>query len=78
MKINMKDIEVNNKATFLRYQDGIVYYTLTVPYSEILYSFPVPLTTMQDETLAAENHTVYFMDYIHNAIREGTLIKEAA
>jgi hypothetical protein len=74
----MKDIEAYNKATFLRCQDGIAYYALTVPYSEILYSFPVPLTTIQDETLAAENHTVQFMDYIHSAIKESTLIKEAA
>lgn len=74
----MKDIVINSKATFLRCQDGIAYYALTVPYSEKLYSFPVPLNTMQDGTLAAESHTIHFMDYIHNAIREGTLIKEAA
>lgn len=64
----MKDIVINSKATFLRCQDGIAYHALTIPYSEMLYSFPVPLITMQDETLAAKNHTVHFMDYIHNAI----------
>jgi hypothetical protein len=38
----------------------------------------VPLNTLQDEALAAECHTIHFMDYIHKAIQEGTLIKEAA
>ncbi len=76
--MNMKDIVINSKAKFLRCKNGIAYYALTVPYSDILYSFPIPLNSMQDETLAAENHTIHFMDYIHKAIREGTLIKEAA
>ena len=76
--MDIKEVVINSKATFLRCQNGIAYYTLTVPYSENLYSFPVPLNTIQDETLAAESHTIYFMDHIHNAIREGTLIKEAA
>jgi len=76
--MNRKDIVINSKATFSRCQDGIAYYTLTVPYSEMLYSFPVPLTSIQNETLTAENHTIYFMDYIHKAIRDGTLVKEAA
>ncbi len=74
----MNDIEINNKATFLRCQNGIAYYALTVPYSEKLYSFPVPLDGMQDGTLAAESRAINFMDYIHKAIREGTLIQEAA
>ena len=76
--MNMKDIVMNSKATFLRCQDGIAYYALTVAYSEKLYSFPVPLNKIQNETLAAESHTIHFMDYIHKAIQEGTLLKEAA
>ncbi|QMU62275.1 MAG: hypothetical protein GKR92_11450 [Gammaproteobacteria bacterium] len=76
--MEIKDIVISSKAKFLRCKNGIAYYALTVPYSEMLYSFPVPLNTMQDEALAAESHTIYFMDYIHKAIREGTLIKEAA
>jgi len=74
----MKDIVINMKATFLRCQNGIAYYALSIPYSEVLYSFPVPLKTVQDDTLSAENHTLHFMDYIHKAIQEGTLKKEAA
>lgn len=74
----MKDIEINSKATYLRCLNGIAYYALTIPYSESLYSFPVPLNTLQNGALAAESHTIHFMDYIHKAIQEGTLIKEAA
>lgn len=76
--MNMKEIVINSKATFLRCHDGIAYYALTVPYSETLYSFPVPLNTLQDKTLTAESHTIHFMEHIHNAIRQGKLLKEAA
>jgi len=76
--MNMKDVVINSKAKFLRCKNSIAYYTLTVPYSDMLYSFPIPLNSMQDETLAAETHTIHFMDYIHKAIREGALVKEAA
>lgn len=74
----MSDIEINNKATFLHCQNGIAYYALTIPYSEKLYSFPVPLNSMQDGTLAAESRAIHFMDFIHKAIREGTLIQQSA
>lgn len=76
--MNSKDILINGKTKFLRCKNGIAYYTLTVPYSTNLYSFPVPLKSMQDDSLAAESHTIHFMDYIHRAIHEGTLTKEAA
>ena len=76
--MNTKDIATTSKATFLRCENGVAYYAFTVPYSEMLYSFPVPLNTMQVETLTAERHTIHFMDYIHIAIQEGTLMKEAA
>ena len=76
--MNMKDIVINSKAKFLRCKNGVAYYALTVPYSEMLYSFPVPINNMQNETLTAESHTIHSMDYIHKAIREGTLVKEAS
>ncbi len=75
--MNIHEISAS-KAKFLRCENGIAYYTLAVPYSELVYSFPVPLNTMQDEVLAAESHTIHLMDYINKAIQEGTLIKEAA
>ncbi len=76
--MNTRDIVINSKATFLRYQNDVAYYTLSIPYSEMRYSFPVPLKLIQDNTLSAESHTIHLMDYIHNAIREGTLMKETA
>lgn len=76
--MNMKESINYSKATFLRCHKGVAYYALTVPYSEQLYSFPVPLKTIQDETLAAKSHTIHFMEHIHNAICQGKLIKEAA
>jgi len=74
--MNIEDITLNSKATFLRYRHGMAYYALTVPYSEKLYSFPVPLSEIKDSVMVAENKTIYFMDYIHKAIQEGTLTKE--
>lgn len=76
MKTN--NLMINGKIKFLRCKNGIAYYTLTIPYSEGLYSFPVPLNKMQDEILAAESHTIHFMDFIRQAIQDGTLAKEAA
>lgn len=76
--MNTNDISINNKAKFIRYQNGIAYYAVTVPYSEMMYSFPVPLNTMRDEVLVAEKNSLYFMDYIRQAIHDGTLLKEAA
>ena len=69
---------LSGKTKFLRCKNGIAYYTLTVPYSENLYSFPVPLNSIPGDSFAAESHTIYFMDYIRKAIHEGTLTKEAA
>ena len=73
-----QDIAVNSKAKFMRYQNGIAYYAVAVPYSELMYSFPVPLNTMRDEMLVAEKNTLYFMEHIRQAIQNGTLLKEAA
>ena len=75
--MNIDEI-TTSKAKFLRCENGVAYYTLKVPYSELVYSFPVPLNTMQDKVLVVENDTVHFMDYINQAIQEGTLIKNAA
>ena len=76
--MDTKDMLLMNKAKFLRYRKGIAYYALPVPYSNSLYSFPVPLNAMQDGMLVAEKNSLYFMDFIGKAIHEGTLVKEAA
>ena len=76
--MNMENILLNSKAKFLRYQKGIAYYAVSVPYSEMLYSFPVPVNTTQDDVLSAEKNSLYFMEHIQKAIHDGTLVKEAA
>ncbi|MGI9227884.1 MAG: hypothetical protein ACR2PU_03740 [Gammaproteobacteria bacterium] len=73
-------METNNfissvKAKFLRYQLGVAYYAVPVPYSELLYSFPVPLDDIENDILNAEDKTIFFMEYIRKAIQEGTLNK---
>ena len=73
--MNANDIMRDSKAKFLRYQYGVAYYTVAVPYSEMLYSFPVPLSDLEDGVLEAEGKTIRFMEYIHKAIHEGTLNK---
>lgn len=73
--MNIHEI-AHSKIKYLRCEYNIAYYALKVPYSEWEYSFPVPLKTLQDEVLATESNTIRFMDYINQAIQEGTLIKE--
>lgn len=76
--MNVDEIAINSKAKFIRYQHGIAYYAVPVPYSEILYSFPVPLNSIRDEMLVAEKNTLFFMEHIRQAIQDGTFLKEAA
>lgn len=73
--MNTKNITRDSKAKFLRYQHGVAYYSVTVPYSEMLYSFPVPLSDIEDGVLEAEGKSIFFMEYIHKAIHDGTLNK---
>ena len=72
------EITINNKATFIRYQHGVAYYAVQVPYSDDLYSFPVPIENENDAILVAEKNALYFSDHIRDAIQNGTLLKEAA
>ena len=74
MKTN--DSTMNEKAKFLRYQHGVAYYGLSIPYCETLFSFPVPLHDIEDGVLQAEDKIVNFMKYIRKAIQDGTLNKE--
>lgn len=74
----MKDIIISSKNNYFWLQNGIAYYALAIPYSETLYSLPLPLNSAQDETLIAECNSIHFMDNMHKAIREGTLHKETA
>lgn len=69
---------INNKAIFIRYQHGVAYYAVQVPYSDDLYSFPVPIENENDAILFAQKNALYFSDQIRDAIQNGTLLKEAA
>ncbi len=75
--MNAKTIRSDEKAKFLHYQNGVAYYTVSVPYSEMLYSFPVPLKEIDNEVLEAEGKSISFMKFIRKAIHEGTLRKVA-
>lgn len=71
-----KNTYINSRTTFLRYEQGMAYYALSVPYSEKLYSFPVPISEVQEGTLSAECNTIHMMSYINKAIQEGNLNPE--
>ena len=73
--MSTKEIMHASNAKFLRYQQGVAYYAVSVPYSDMLYSFPVPLNDIEDGVLEAEDKTIFFMEYIHKAIQQGTLCK---
>ena len=73
--MNIMNFIHSGKTKFLRYQHGVAYYALTVPYSEMLYSFPVPVSDLEDGILEAEGKTISFMKYIDKAIQDGTLNK---
>ncbi|MEM7401424.1 MAG: hypothetical protein AAF304_05680 [Pseudomonadota bacterium] len=69
---------LNQKAKFMRLQKGVAYYAVTVPYSEKLYSFPVPVKDIKDDILLAEKNALFFTQHIRQAIHDGTFLKEAA
>ena len=73
-----KEYALNNKAKFIRYEKGVAYYAVMIPFSEKLYSFPVPVNSVHDEILSAEKNALFFAEHIRDAIQNGTLIKEAA
>ena len=73
--MNAKTIRSDENAKFLRYQNGIAYFAVSIPYSELLYSFPVPLKEIDSDVLEAEGKTISFMKFIRKAIHEGTLSK---
>jgi len=73
--VNIKDIVKDNEVTFLRYRQGIAYYTVRVPNDDVDYLFPVPLNDVGDATLLARDKAIVFMRYIRKAIEEGTFVK---
>ncbi len=71
--MNTSEMTFNNKVKFIRYCQGMAYYALSIPYSEKMYSFPVPVKNVEEKVLVNENNSIFFMDYISKAIQEGTL-----
>lgn len=76
--MNIKDIVKDNHVTFLRYRQGVMYYTVKVPEKQSSYMFPVPLSDVGDATLDARDKAIIFMRYIRKAIGEGTFVRAVA
>jgi hypothetical protein len=72
--MNVKDIVKDNRVRFLRYRQGVMYYSVATPGSSGEHMFPVPLSDVGDATLHAEDKAIIFMRYIRKAIEEGTLV----
>jgi len=75
--VNIKEIVKDNSVAFLKYRQGIAYYTVRVPSTDVDHMFPVPLEDIGDATLLATDKAIVFMRYIRKAIDEGTFVKAA-
>ena len=73
----VKDIVKDNVVRFLKYRQGIAYYSVKVPPENNEYMFPVPLADIGDATLLATDKAMVFMRYIRKAIEDGTFVKAA-
>jgi hypothetical protein len=72
--MNVKDIVKDNRVRFLRYPQGVMYYSVAAPGASSEHMFPVPLGDIGDATLHAEDKAIIFMRYIRKAIEEGTFV----
>ena len=72
--MNIKDIVKDNQVRFLRYRQGVMYYSVSVPGKAGEYMFPVPLSDVGDATLDAQDKAIIFMRYIRKAIDENTFV----
>ena len=71
--MNIKDIIKDNHVNFLRYRQGVMYYTVSV-HGKPEHMFPVPLSDVGDATLHAQEKAITFMRYIRKAIDGGTFV----
>jgi len=62
--MDIKDIVKDNTVRFAKYRQGIAYYTVRVPLSDI-----------GDATLLAADKAMVFMRYIRKAIEDKTFVK---
>jgi hypothetical protein len=73
-QMNIKDIVKDNHVRFLRYRQGIMFYSVSVAGTPDEYTFPVPLSDVGNATLDAQDKAIIFMRYIRKAIAAGTLV----
>jgi hypothetical protein len=76
--VNIKEIVKDNQVNFLRYRQGVMYYTVRVPGNQADHMFPVPLSDIGDATLHCQDKAIMFMRYIRKALDEGTLVPVVA
>lgn len=72
--MNIKDIVKDNHVRFLRYRQGVMYYSVAIPGKPDEHMFPVPLADVGDATLNAHDKAIIFMRYIRKAIDDGTFV----
>jgi [ribosomal protein S18]-alanine N-acetyltransferase len=72
--MNIKDIVKDNQVRFLRYRQGQMYYSISVPGKAGDFMFPVALSDVGDATLGSGEKAILFMRYIRKAIEEGTFV----
>lgn len=72
--INIKRIVKDNFVQFVRYRQGLAYYSVYVSAEDQCFLFPVPVEDVGDATLKAHDKAIIFMRYIRRAIREGSFV----
>ncbi len=72
--INIKDIVKDNSVQFVRYRQGVAYYSVYVSSKDQCFMFPVPLEDVGDATLTARDKAIIYMRYIRRAIKEGSFV----
>lgn len=75
MELKIKDIVKHNKAHFLFYRSGNMFYTVTVNGTK--WMFPVGLEDIGGASLFVEMKAITLMRYIRKAVEDKTFVKAA-
>ena len=75
MELKIKDIVKDNKAHFLFYRSGSMFYTVTVHGTK--WMFPVSLEDIGGASLFVEMKAITLMRYIRKALEDRTFVKAA-
>jgi len=67
----IKQIIENNTAQFSFYQEGKVYYSISV--ENDMYEFPIPIEEVGTGVLLRDEKAIYFMKWIKKAIETETM-----